>query len=65
MDAWLTGREVEIVGLAVMEGYRAGLAELVRGGPWASAVELGGVEHVTVPLERTRASPVRSPGRGL
>jgi hypothetical protein len=50
MDAWLTGREVEIVGLPVMEGYRAGLAELVRGGPWASAVELGGVEHVTVPL---------------
>src|SRR5215213_196566 len=50
LDAWLAGREFEVVGLAVMEGYRAGLAELVRGGPWASAVELGGVEHVTVPL---------------
>ena len=30
LDAWLAGREVEVVGLPVMEGYRAGLAELVR-----------------------------------
>jgi hypothetical protein len=50
LEAWLDGREVEVVGLAVMEGYRAGLAELVRGGPWASQVTFGGVEHVEVPL---------------
>jgi hypothetical protein len=50
MDAWLVGREFDLVGLAMMEGYRAGLAELIRGGPWAASVELGGVEHVTVPL---------------
>jgi hypothetical protein len=50
MDAWLAGKASELVGIAVMEGYRAGLAELVRGGSWAGEVELGGVEHVTVPL---------------
>jgi len=55
LDAWLVDREVEVVGLAVMEGYRAGLAELVRGGHWASSVELGGVEHVTVPLGETES----------
>ncbi|HSD81739.1 MAG TPA: ATP-binding protein [Solirubrobacteraceae bacterium] len=50
IDAWLADREAEVVGPAVMEGYRAGLAELVRAGEWAAAVQLGGVEHVTVPL---------------
>jgi hypothetical protein len=50
LDAWLADRAVEIVGIAVMDGYRAGLAELVRGGHWASEAKLGGVEHVTVPL---------------
>jgi hypothetical protein len=50
MDAWLEGKESEVLGIAVMEGYRAGLAELVRGGTWAVDVQLGGVEHVTVPL---------------
>ena len=29
VDAWAAGREVEVVGLPVIEGYRAGLAELV------------------------------------
>ena len=50
MDAWLVGREVEVVGVALMEGYRAGLAELVRGGHWAIEVQLGAVGHVTVAL---------------
>lgn len=50
LDAWLEGRDVRVVGLATMHGYRAGLAELVRGGPWASQIELGAVEYVTVPL---------------
>jgi hypothetical protein len=50
MDAWLVGREVEVLGVASMQGYRAGLAELVRGGEWASALELGAIEHVEVPL---------------
>ena len=50
LEAWLAGKDVEIVGVSVMDGYRAGLAELVRGGAWAGDVELGGVEHVTVPL---------------
>jgi hypothetical protein len=50
LDAWLDGREARVVGLAAMQGYRAGLAELVRGGPWASHVELGAVEYTTVPL---------------
>jgi hypothetical protein len=50
LDAWLEGRDVRVVGLATMHGYRAGLAELVRGGPWASQIELGAVEYVAVPL---------------
>ncbi len=29
IDAWGAGREVEVVGLPVIQGYRAGLAELV------------------------------------
>jgi cell division protease FtsH len=50
MDAWLAGREFELVGMASMQGYYAGLAELVRGGEWASEIQLGAVEHVAVPL---------------
>jgi hypothetical protein len=50
LDAWLAGKDSEIVGISVMDGYRAGLAELVRGGDWAGSVELGGVEYVTVAL---------------
>ena len=50
LEAWLEGKQVEIIGISVMEGYRAGLAELVRGGTWGSQAQLGGVEHVTVPL---------------
>ena len=50
LDVWLAGREVDIIGVALMEGYRAGLAELVRGGSWASEVQLGAATHVTVPL---------------
>jgi hypothetical protein len=50
IDAWTPGREVELVGLPVMQGYRAGLAELVRGSEWLAAIRLGAVEHVTVPL---------------
>jgi hypothetical protein len=50
IDAWLGDKRFELMGIPQMEGYRAGLAELVRGGPWSADVELGGVEHVTVPL---------------
>ncbi|MEY2514233.1 MAG: hypothetical protein QOJ89_1591 [bacterium] len=50
IDAWLGDKLFELMGIPQMEGYRAGLAELVRGGPWSADVELGGVEHVTVPL---------------
>ncbi|CAA9488916.1 MAG: Cell division protein FtsH [uncultured Solirubrobacteraceae bacterium] len=50
IDAWSAGREVEVVGLPVMEGYRAGLAELVRGTQWGPTLEVGAVEYVTVPL---------------
>lgn len=50
VDAWCSDRETEVVGLPVMQGYRAGLAELVRGPEWLDSVELGAVEHVTVAL---------------
>lgn len=50
LDVWSRGRDVEVVGVAMMEGYRAGLAELVRGGPWAAEVQLGAPAHVAVPL---------------
>ena len=50
IDAWTADREVEVVGLPVIEGYRAGLAELVRSSEWGPRLELGAVEHVTVPL---------------
>ena len=50
IDAWSEGREVEVVGLPAMQGYRAGLAELVRAPEWLARLELGAVEHTTVPL---------------
>jgi hypothetical protein len=50
IDEWSADRDVEVVGLPVMEGYRAGLAELVRGGGWIAELALGAVEHVAVPL---------------
>jgi ATPase family associated with various cellular activities (AAA) len=50
LDAWTASRDVELVGLPVMQGYRAGIAELVRGSEWLAKVRLGAVEHVTVPL---------------
>ncbi|MEA2135060.1 MAG: hypothetical protein QOC68_2969 [Solirubrobacteraceae bacterium] len=50
VDAWSAGREVEVAGLPVIQGYRAGLAELVRTAQWGEGLELGAVEHVTVPL---------------
>lgn len=50
IDAWCAGRETEVVGLPVMQGYRAGLAELVRGSEWLDGVALGAVEHVTIAL---------------
>ena len=49
VDEWTVGRDVEVVGLPVMQGYRAGLAELVRGAEWMSELEFGAVAHVTVP----------------
>jgi hypothetical protein len=50
LDAWTPGRQVELVGMPVMQGYRAGIAELVRGNEWLAKIRLGAVEHVTVPL---------------
>ncbi|MFL5865421.1 MAG: AAA family ATPase [Solirubrobacteraceae bacterium] len=50
LDAWLIDREADVIGIAMMEGYRAGLAELVRGGQWAAEVQLGAPTHVRVPL---------------
>ena len=50
LDAWLEGRDHEVLGVPLMEGYRAGLAELVREAGWGVGVALGGVEHLTVPL---------------
>jgi hypothetical protein len=50
IDAWAEGRDVEVVGLPVMQGYRAGLAELARGSPWLAQLESSALEHVTVPL---------------
>jgi hypothetical protein len=50
LDAWTPGRDVELVGMPVMQGYRAGIAELVRGSEWLAKVRLGAVEHITVPL---------------
>jgi hypothetical protein len=50
VDAWSAGREVEVVGLPVVHGYRAGLAELVQTSEWGAAFQLGAVQHVTVPL---------------
>lgn len=49
LEEWLGDRESEICGVPVMQGYRAGLAELVRGDHWSPTISLG-VEHVTVPL---------------
>jgi cell division protease FtsH len=50
IDEWSAGRDVEVVGLPVMQGYRAGLGELVRGPEWVTELELGAVEHVPIPL---------------
>ena len=50
LDEWLPGREVDVIGLPLMQGYRAGLAELVRGAEWMPELQPGGVEHITVPL---------------
>jgi cell division protease FtsH len=50
IDAWTDGRDVQVVGLPVMQGYRAGLAELARGSQWLGQMEPSALEHVTVPL---------------
>jgi hypothetical protein len=50
IDAWTEGRDVDVVGLPVMQGYRAGLAELARGSQWVAQMEPSALEHVTVPL---------------
>ena len=42
VDAWSTGRGVEVVGLPVIQGYRAGLAELGRTSGWGPRLELYG-----------------------
>jgi hypothetical protein len=50
IDTWSEGRDVEVVGLPVMQGYRAGLAELARSSPWIGQLEAGAPEYTTVPL---------------
>jgi cell division protease FtsH len=50
IDAWCADRDHEVVGLPVMQGYRAGLSELVGGQEWLNRLQPGAVEHVTVPL---------------
>lgn len=50
LDTWLVTRRSEVLGVPVMQGYRAGLAELVRGSQWLPSIEFGGVEHITVAL---------------
>jgi hypothetical protein len=60
IDAYLErrGRSAELIGLPMMEGYRAGLAELVRGGrhsPWMSgAGEAGPIEYEPVDVGEQR-----------
>jgi hypothetical protein len=50
IDAWTETRDVRVVGLPVMQGYRAGLAELARGSQWLGPLEPSAPELVTVPL---------------
>ena len=50
IDEWSSGRSVEVLGLPVNQGYRAGLAELARGPEWLGELKFGAVEHTTVPL---------------
>jgi hypothetical protein len=40
LDAWTANRNVELVGLPVMQGYRAGIAELVRGSEWLANIPM-------------------------
>ena len=44
------GPEVEVVGLPVVHGYRAGLAELVQTSEWGPGSSSAPSQHVTVPL---------------
>ncbi len=61
IDAWTEGRDVDVIGLPEMQGYRAGLAELARGSPWLAQLEVSALEHVTVPLgEHESITCVRS-----
>ena len=50
IDAWCAGRDHGVVGLPVMQGYRAGLSELVGGQEWLGRLQPGAVERVAVPL---------------
>ena len=49
IDAFLTGRAWDLIGLVIMRFQPVGLPELARGGP-GSAVGVGEAEHVTIPL---------------
>ena len=51
IDAYLAGRNSELVGLATMPGVEIGLAELAGAGGWYdSAISSRAPEHVTLPL---------------
>ena len=59
VDAYLgrEGRRAELIGLPMMDGYRMGLAELVRGGSrmdWVGELEPGPIEYEPVDVGERR-----------
>jgi hypothetical protein len=51
IDAFLTDREAELLGLATMPGVEIGLSELARGGEmFGEMIGIRAPEHVTIPL---------------
>jgi hypothetical protein len=59
IDAYLEepGRDAELIGLPMMQGYRMGLAELAKGfrhGPWGSDGEPGPIEYEPVEVGERR-----------
>ena len=58
IDAYLHGeRRAELIGLPVMEGYRVGLAELLKGGrhsPWFDEGDAGPIEYEPVQVGERR-----------
>ena len=59
VDAWTAGCQVEVVGLPVIEGYRAGLAELVPGAHWELQARAGRVQARDRAARRAREHRLR------